>query len=213
MHSWQVLCTLLEGNPPTETTTPPRPSANFEATPDEAAVEQKQDGCGTKAQQDEDGTKGNGTQAPLSATEEIIGGSVLGVDGVDRDGGSRLLNRDRSASEEERSGKEKPEKSRFNVLLGMLTIATMVDADGKKSTSSWAAKSFTGMGQDELEHGDRAKSGRKHRVFCRRISTISLLARKAMCIFNTFLSNNLRALRVHSSFGGNYNPYKDRLDI
>lgn len=89
----------------------------------------------------------------------------MGADGVDGGGASRLLNSDGSAGENEKRQDDKPEKSRFNVLLGMLTIATMVDAEGK-AASSWTAKSFTGMGQDEHENGNTTNPGRKRRFDC-----------------------------------------------
>lgn len=145
----KVLCTLLEGDPPAETTTPPRRSAHFEATLDDAGLEQEQDGDGTKGNHAQ--AKTDRSSAPPLATEQIKGGNAVGVDGGDGGGGS--------AGEEECRGDEKPEKSRFNVLLGMLTIVTMVDAEGE-AASSWAAKSSGGMGQDEHKNGDRSKSGK-----------------------------------------------------
>lgn len=121
-----MLCTLLEGDPPAETSTPPRRTASFESTPDEAGLEQKQDG---------DGTEGNGAQPT-----------------TDRSSAPPL-----ATGEEQSRRDEKPEESRFNVLLGMLTIATMVDAEGE-AASNWAAKS-SGMGHDEHEKRDRKRSG------------------------------------------------------
>eukprot|EP00752_Nemacystus_decipiens_P004957 g4510.t1 len=141
----EVLCTLLDGDLPSESPAFPRRSANFETTTTEARVEQEQDG---------DETKGNGSQektkpgsAPATVTERRREGNTLGVVRDGGVGGSRLLNSDDSAGEEQRTQDEKPEKSRFNVLLGMLTIATVVDAEGK-AASSWAAKSSSGMGPE-----------------------------------------------------------------
>lgn len=159
-----MLCTLLDGDPPAERTTPPCRSADLEATPDQVGLEQEQDG---------DGIDGNGAQAntersstPPLATARRREGETLGVDGDGGGGGgSRLLSGDAPARDEETREDEKPEKSRFNVLLGMLTIATMVDAEGE-AASSWAAKSSSGMGQDGHETDDGTKSGRNTRMLC-----------------------------------------------
>lgn len=98
------------------------------------------------------------SSARSAATEGTGGGSAPGVGGVGGGGASRLLSSDGFAGEEENRGGEKPEKSRFNVLLGMLTIATMVDAEGEAAFSG-VAKPSAGMEQDERKIGDGTKSG------------------------------------------------------
>ena len=184
LHSCQVLCTLLDGDTPAETIAPPGRSANLDTTLDELGMEHQQDG---------DGTKGDGAQAktepsstPPSAKYLGKGGNAVGVDG--RDGGSG------SVAAKEGRADEKPEKSRFNILLGMLTIATMVDAEGE-AASSWAAKSSGGIEQNEHENGDRTKSGRIRQPRFLRF-------RAQYCITALFpLEISVRALRPHCRFG------------
>lgn len=53
---------------------------------------------------------------------------------------------------------EKPEKSHFNVLLGMLTIATMVGPGGE-ATASWATDFASGLNPEEKEDIGQAGSG------------------------------------------------------
>ena len=162
-----MLCTLLEGDPP-EATTPPCRSASFKTTSDQAAL--KQEGDGDSANGNNSAQAKTEDSPPRFANEEVREVSTPVVDGGGDGGESRLVNSDHPASDEERRGDEKPEKSRFNVLLGMLTIATMVDAEGE-AASSWAAKSSGGIGQDGQETDDGTKSGRNIRIpFLGRIS-------------------------------------------
>lgn len=56
-----------------------------------------------------------------------------------------------------------PEKYRFGILLGMLTIATMVDADGVVAENR--AASATGGGS-ERKHGDNVgRAGKSSKIF------------------------------------------------
>ena len=107
--SSQVLCTLLEGEPPAE-------------NPD--------------------------SSVPLDNSETATDG--------------QQLDRDASVGQKERKGSgEKPEESSFNVLLGMLTIATMMDAEGQTATNLAATSVAAEIGQEGHEDRIRSVSGRE----------------------------------------------------
>lgn len=65
-----------------------------------------------------------------------------------------------AADRDDRTGNgEKPEKSRFNVLLGMLTIATMVDVEGETGTNVPATVADAEIGEEDKENRIRTFSG------------------------------------------------------
>lgn len=95
----------------------------------------------------------------LSHEEMSRGGSGAGVAGD--------VGRVDSAIDAGETGEwdETPEKWRFDVLLGMLSIATMVDADGK-ANASWAANFSAGFKIEEKEDPGQAISGVRRECHC-----------------------------------------------
>ncbi|CAM9255225.1 unnamed protein product [Ectocarpus sp. 6 AP-2014] len=145
-----VLCTLLEGEPPAENIGSASPPTN------------KEDRSSGDGDVGGDGSTGGG-QSGSGGVESGSGGGETGRGGggggKSSEGSGRLSSgsggNDKGGDAE---GDGKPEKSRFSVLLGMLTIATMVDAEGK-AAASWAAKSAAGRGQEDQEVNGQAERG------------------------------------------------------
>lgn len=153
-RSFQVLCTLLGGNPPADgspgnSKTGPGRGGEGEK-PDETTAEAEHRGdmedFGASATTDRDwvspSSYGGSTRENSCAGSVSDVGSVDGVTDVGEKG----------------EWEKKPEESIFNVLLGMLTIATMVDADGQ-ATASWTTKFPDGLKLDEKEDAGREISG------------------------------------------------------
>lgn len=155
---FQVLCTLLEGEPPAENI--------GSASPPTAKKEDRNSGDGDIGG---DGSTGGG-QSGSGGGESGSGGGESGSGGGGGGKGSEGSGRVSSGSGGNDEGGDaegdgKPEKSRFSVLLGMLTIATMVDAEGK-AAASWAAKSAAGRGQEDQEVDGQAERGRMNNNVC-----------------------------------------------
>ncbi|CAM9134053.1 unnamed protein product [Ectocarpus sp. 12 AP-2014] len=161
---FQVLCTLLEGEPPAKN--------SMSASPPTA---KREDGSSGDGDVDGDGSTGGGQSGSGNGesgrrdAESRSGGVESGSGGGESSSGcgsgkygegSGGLSSGSGGNEEigDAEGDGKPEKSRFSVLLGMLTIATMVDAEGE-AAASWAAKSSSGKGQEDQEVDGQAERG------------------------------------------------------
>lgn len=176
---FQVLCTLLEGEPPGENSGSAPPPTTEKENDNSGDGDIGGDGSTGGGESGSGGGESgsSGVERRSGGVESGSGGVESGSDGVENGSGGGESGRGGSGGDggegsgrlssgsdgnEEGGGSEgdgKPEKSRFNVLLGMLTIATMVDAEGK-AAASWAAKSAAGWGQADQEVDGQAERGR-----------------------------------------------------
>ncbi|CAM9464399.1 unnamed protein product [Scytosiphon promiscuus] len=143
----RVLCNLLEGQPPVEHHAPREVKNERHATPPPMTTEAEESYSGDlHAVGGSVGIAGEGFQG------DSAGDCGTGKDG--NEGGSSSGPRGSSGGggHADEDG-EKPEKSCFNVLLGMLTIATMVDAGGEAGLGSLAL--------EECEGDDQGLPGRE----------------------------------------------------
>lgn len=145
----QVLCKLLEGEPPAKTHSPREMEGEpCQASPSTAEEEENEEATGVVA---------CGAAVGVVVGDDGQGDGVVGGSGTCEDGDEGASPSGPSgASDDERKGddeveNERPEKSCFNVLLGMLTIATMVDAGGDTALCR--------VGLEENEENGRVSPG------------------------------------------------------
>lgn len=150
----QVLCTLLGGKPPSKASIPPghtksRPyRGGGGRRPGENTTGDIEGGSASATTEEGSASPSSWEETKRESSGSAGGGEIDGgVDGAI----------DVGAKEE---WGEKPEKSHFNVLLGMLTIATMVGPGGE-ATASWAADVASGLNLEEKADIGQAGSGRR----------------------------------------------------